>query len=242
MSNYNALIQPPDWIRKADAADSPELAIQYSDYAVWQRDWLQGERLDEQLAYWKHALADLPPQLDLLTDAPRPALQTSSGATLAFTIEPALAAQLKAFAQQENVTLFMTLLAAFQTLLFRMTGQADFAVGTPIANRTRTELEGLIGFFVNTLALRADLNGEPGFRALLGRVRETCLGAYAHQDLPFEALVDALQVERSMHRSPIFQVMLSFNDADFQPTCRAGIQVRNASTLDLARPLSTCLA
>jgi amino acid adenylation domain-containing protein len=190
----------------------PVLPIQYADYAIWQRQWLQGARLETQLAYWKQQLAGAPPGLELPTDRPRPSTQTYRGARQALELSPALTEALKALSHREGVTLFMTLLAAFQTLLHRYTGQDDIVVGSPIAGRNRPEVEGLIGFFVNTLTLRTDLSGNPTFRELLGRVREVALGAYAHQELPFEKLVEELQPERSLVRSPLFQVMLVFQN------------------------------
>ncbi|RMF32232.1 MAG: non-ribosomal peptide synthetase, partial [Chloroflexi bacterium] len=190
----------------------PELPIQYADFAAWQRKWLQGEVLERQLAYWKEQLADLPPLLELPTDRPRPAVQSFRGRTHSFVLPETLSRAIQELGRREGATLFMTLLAAFQALLYRYTGQERFAVGTPIANRNRAEIEGLIGFFVNTLVLRADFADNPTFRQVLKRVRETALGAYAHQDLPFEMLVDALQPERDLSHTPLFQVMFVLQD------------------------------
>lgn len=184
----------------------PELPIQYADFVIWQREWLQGNVVEEQLDYWKQQLADLP-VLDLPTDRPRPAVQSFRGAACLCELPRWLSAALEELSRQEGATLFMTLLAAFQSLLYRYTGQPDVAVGSPIANRGQPELEGLIGFFVNTLVLRTDLSGDPSFRELLRRVREVCLKAYAHQDLPFEKLVEELQPERNLSHNPLFQVM-----------------------------------
>jgi len=194
----------------------PELPIQYADFAHWQRNWLQGEILEAQLDYWKQQLKGLPPLLELPTDRPRPALQSFHGAHHTFILPKSLSEACKALGQQEGATLFMTMLAAFQTLLYRYTGQEDISVGTPIANRNRAELEGLIGFFVNTLVLCTDLSGEPSFRELLKRVREAALGAYAHQDLPFEMLVNALQPERDLSHTPLFQVMFILQNAPME--------------------------
>ena len=190
----------------------PELPIQYSDFAVWQREWLRGEMLETQLAYWKRQLGKIPPVLELPTDRPRPALQTFRGSRYQMAISAQLTEGLKALSQRERATLFMTLLAAFQTLLLRYTGQDDLVVGTPIANRTRVETEGLIGFFANTLVMRANLSGNPTFCEALGRVRTTAMNAYAHQDLPFERLVEELQPERDHRRNPLFQVMFVFQN------------------------------
>jgi amino acid adenylation domain-containing protein/non-ribosomal peptide synthase protein (TIGR01720 family) len=187
----------------------PELPIQYADFAVWQREWLQGGVLEAQLAYWKQQLADLP-VLQLPTDRPRPVVQTFQGACLSMTLPERLTAALKALSQREGGTLFMTFLAAFQTLLLRYTGKDDIVVGAPIANRNRAEIEGLIGFFVNSLVLRTDLSGDPSFREALSRVREVALGAYAHEDLPFEKLVEELQPERNMGRNPLYQTSLQY--------------------------------
>ncbi|MFQ5852528.1 MAG: condensation domain-containing protein, partial [Candidatus Binatia bacterium] len=190
----------------------PELPIQYADFAHWQRQWLQREVLERQVAYWKDQLAGLPPSLNLPTDRPRPSIQTYRDACQSLTLSSSLLTSLKAMSQQESVTLFMTLLAAFQILLHRCTGQNDMVVGSPIAGRTHVETEGLIGFFVNTLVLRTDLSGNPSFRELLGQVREVALGAYAHQDLPFEKLVEELQPERDLGHTPLFQVMFNFEN------------------------------
>src|SRR5438132_7385244 len=187
------------------------LMVQYADFALWQRQWLQGEVLESELAYWQRQLAGAPALLELPTDRPRPAVQTFRGATHSFELSKPLSQALKKLSQREGVTLFMTLLAAFQTLLWRYTGQADLVVGSPIANRTRAEIEGLIGFFVNTLALRTDLSGDPSFHQLLARVRQVALGAYAHPDVPFERVVEAVQPERSLSHSPLFQVVFALD-------------------------------
>jgi amino acid adenylation domain-containing protein len=200
----------------------PGLPIQYADYAVWQREWLQGEVLEAQLAYWREQLAGVP-ELALPLDHPRPAIQTFRGARHALRISQPMTEALKALSQREGVTLFMTLLAAFQTLLQRYTGQDDIAVGSPIAGRTRAEAEGLIGCFVNTLVLRTDLSGNPPFRELLQRVREVALGAHAHQDLPFERLVEALQPERRLSHAPLFQAMFSLENAPRQALHLSGL-------------------
>jgi amino acid adenylation domain-containing protein len=191
----------------------PELVIQYADFASWQRHWLQGDILQPQLDYWKQQLAGSLPVLNLPTDRRRPASQTERGALRSFEIDARLVEALNALGQQSGTTLFMLLLAAFNTLLYRYSGQDDILVGLPIANRTRAELENLIGFFVNTLVLRTDLSGEPSFRELLSRVRQMALAAYAHQDLPFETLVEVLQPERDASRTPFFQVMFVFEQA-----------------------------
>jgi amino acid adenylation domain-containing protein len=190
------------------AGREPELAelpIQYADFAVWQRDWLSGERLERQLDYWKRELEGLP-VLELPTDHPRPAFQSFRGAELPLALPGALAARLRGLGESEGCTLFMTLLAAFFVLLGRYSGQRDVVVGAPIAGRTRPELEALIGFFVNTLVLRGDLSGEPSFRELLRRVRQTALNGYANQDLPFELLVEHLHPQRDPSRNPLFQI------------------------------------
>ncbi|HEX8145435.1 MAG TPA: amino acid adenylation domain-containing protein [Pyrinomonadaceae bacterium] len=189
------------------------LKIQYADYAAWQRKWLAGDLLQAQLKYWKEQLAGIPPLLELPTDKPRPPIQSHRGALLRHALTPELSAAVRALGQQEQTTLFMTLLAAFQTLLSRYSGQQDICVGSPIAGRNRTEIEGLIGCFINTLVLRTDMSGDPSFRELLKRVRGVTLGAFANQEVPFEKLVEELRPEREMSRSPIFQVMFVLQNA-----------------------------
>jgi amino acid adenylation domain-containing protein len=191
----------------------PELPIQYVDFAVWQRQWLQGEVLQQQQDYWKQQLTDAPAVLELPTDYPRSAIQTFQGATYAFAVSPELAKALKRLSRQSGCTLFMLLLAAFQVMLARYSGQDDIVVGSPIANRNRSEVEGLIGFFVNTLVLRTSLVGHLSFRQVLQRLREVTLGAYAHQDVPFEQLVELLQPQRSLSYTPLFQVMFILQNA-----------------------------
>src|SRR5215217_4230891 len=186
----------------------PSLPIQYADFAAWQRNWLQGDVLEEQFAYWQQQLDGTLPILELPADRPRPALQTYNGSSLSFSLSRPLSESLKSLCKAKGVTLFMTLLAAFKVLLYRYTGQEDLIVGSPIANRHRQELESLIGFFVNTLAMRTDLSGNPTFKELLKRVRETALDAYANQDLPFEYLVEHLQPNRDLSHSPLVQVVL----------------------------------
>ncbi|MFP2925791.1 condensation domain-containing protein [Pyxidicoccus sp. 3LG] len=188
----------------------PPLPIQYADFAVWQRRWLQGERLDSQLAYWRKALSELEP-LALFTDSPRPSVRKHApGAGQRILLSRARITELEKLGRTQGATLFMTLLAAFQTLLYRYTGQERITVGSPIANRNRSELEGLIGFFVNSLVLCGDFRGDPPFVELLRRIREMALGAYAHPDLPFEKLVESLQPERDPSQNPLFQVIFSF--------------------------------
>ncbi|MHC5816299.1 MAG: condensation domain-containing protein, partial [Nostoc sp.] len=189
-----------------------ELPIQYADFAVWQQHWLQGEVREAQLSYWKQQLSSTPNILELPTDRPRPPIQTDQGAKQSLVLSKPLTEALKTLSQQEKVTLFMMLLAAFQTLLYRYTGQDDIVVGTPISGRNRAEIEGLIGFFVNTLVMRTDLSGTPSFREILNRVREVALGAYTNQDLPFEQLVEKLQPERNLSQTPLFQVMFQLQN------------------------------
>ncbi|HYH80602.1 MAG TPA: condensation domain-containing protein, partial [Longimicrobium sp.] len=191
----------------------PELAVQYADYAVWQREQLGGEALDRHLAYWKERLAGAPELLELPTDRPRPAVQTYRGAHEGITLSGELLAGLEALGRNEGATLYMTLLGAFQALLGRYGGSEDVVVGSPISGRTRREVEELIGLFLNTLVLRADLSADPTFRELLGRVREGTLGAFEHQEIPFERLVTELQPGRSLSYSPLFQVMFVLQEA-----------------------------
>jgi non-ribosomal peptide synthetase component F len=200
--------------REGRESPLPALPVQYADYAVWQREHLRGELLERQLSYWRERLAGAPELLELPTDHPRPAVQTFRGAIERFELPGELLERLRALVRSEGATLYMGVLAAFQVLLSKYGGSDDIVVGSPIAGRTRKEVAGLIGFFVNTLVLRTDLSGDPSFRALLGRVREVTLGAYEHQELPFETLVAELQPERSLSHSPLFQVTFSLNDVE----------------------------
>ena len=206
-----------------------ELPIQYPDFAEWQREWLQGEVLEEHLDYWLKSLAGAPAMLKLPTDHPRPAQQSFKGANVALKLSQPLSRSLVEFSQRQGVTLFMTTLTAFQTLLFRYTGQEDIVVGTPIAGRNREEIEGLIGFFVNTLALRTNVSGNPTFRELLGRVKEVALGAYAHQELPFEKLVEELNPERNVSHSPVFQVMFGMQNVPRDTPAMNGLSITRVS-------------
>ncbi len=216
------------------------LPIQYADFAIWQRQWLQGDVLQSQLSYWQQQLKDAPALLSLPTDRPRPAVQTFAGSYQKFALSVELTDRLVKLSQEEGSTLFMTLLAAFDTLLYRYTGVADILVGSPIANRDRSEIEGLIGFFVNTLVMRTNLAGNPSFSELLGRVREVALSAYAHQNLPFEMLVEALQPERDLGHTPLFQVVFNLQNAPVQELELAGLTVSSlpvestATKVDLA--------
>ncbi|QDG60168.1 non-ribosomal peptide synthetase [Pseudomonas sp. NIBRBAC000502773] len=212
-----------------EAPPLPALPIQYSDYALWQRRWLEAGEQARQLEYWQARLGDEHPVLELPTDRTRPAMPSYQGTRHTFAIEPALAAQLRTCAQQHNVTLFMLLLGAFNVLLHRYTGQGDIRVGVPIANRNRTEVEGLIGFFVNTQVLRTELSGQTRVAELLQGIKEHALGAQAHQELPFERLVEALKVERSLSHTPLFQVMYNH-----QPVVADIASVSTASGLELA--------
>ncbi|WP_329571773.1 non-ribosomal peptide synthetase [Kitasatospora sp. NBC_01266] len=211
--------------RQQRAAELPALAVQYADYARWQREWLTGDTLERQLAYWRTRLAGVEP-LELPTDHRRPAQRTGEGATIAFAVPAELNERLKSTAAGHGASLFMTLLAAFQLLLAKYSGQQDITVGTPIAGRNRAELEELIGFFVNTLVLRTDLSGDPTFAELLDRVKETALGAYEHQDLPFERLVEELAPQRDLSRNPLFQTMFVLqNVPDFDTWQLPGLAV-----------------
>jgi amino acid adenylation domain-containing protein len=195
----------------------PKLPIQYADFAVWQQQWLSGKVLDTQLTYWKEQLAGIPPILELPTDRPRPPIQTFRGRTQSFQLSQELTLKLKTLSQQSEVTLFMTLLAAFATLLYRYSGQDDIVIGSPIANRNRKEIEPLIGFFVNTLVLQTNLVGNPTFLELIVRVRQMALAAYTHQDLPFEKLVEAVQPQRNLSHHPLFQVMFILQKTGLEP-------------------------
>lgn len=203
----------------------PELPIQYADFAIWQRQWLQGKVLQTQLSYWQQQLAELP-ILQLPTDRPRPPIQTFRGATQSLVLSQSLTTAIKALTKQSKVTLFITLLAAFKSFLHRYTGQEDIVVGSGIANRTRSEINGLVGFFVNTIVLRTKLSGNPSFYELLGRVRKVALEAYTHQDLPFEKLVKELRPERDLDHTPLFQVMFVLQNAPIPSLNLPGLILR----------------
>ncbi|MGZ4106644.1 MAG: amino acid adenylation domain-containing protein, partial [Tumebacillaceae bacterium] len=206
------------------ASPLPDLQVQYADFAVWQRDWLQGDELDRQLTYWTEKLGGDLPVLQLPTDRPRSKRQTYRGSFHSFVVAAPLAGKIKTVSKREEATLFMTLLAVYKTLLYRYTGQEDLLVGTPIANRNRREIEGVIGFFVNTLVLRTDLSGNPTFSELVHRLRKVALGAYAHQELPFEKLVEELQPERDMSHSPLFQAMFTLQNHSSQTMQLSGLE------------------
>jgi amino acid adenylation domain-containing protein len=221
----------------------PELRIQYADFASWQRQWLQGEVLERQLAYWREHLAGAPAVLNLRLARQRPDEQTYSGLTRRVTLPGVSLSALKALARRHDATLFMTVLAAFQVLLRHYSGEDDIVVGTDVANRGRKETEGLIGFFINQLALRTDLSDDPRFGELLGRVRETALAAYAYQDLPFEKLVDAVRLDRHLRHAPVFQLKIFVQNAPLPPLELPGLTLapleleRGAANLDLTLAL-----
>jgi amino acid adenylation domain-containing protein len=194
-------------------ASLSELPLQYSDFAYWQRQWLQGEALKNHLTFWKDYLSGANTILDLHTDRPRPPAQSFRGARQSFRIPSDVVDSIKSLAQQERATLFAALLPAFQTLLYRYTNQEDITVGTPVANRNKVEIENLIGFFVNTVAMRVDLSGDPIFRQLLGRAREAILEVQTHQEIPFERVVEEVQPKRELNRAPLFQVMFVLQNA-----------------------------
>jgi amino acid adenylation domain-containing protein len=212
----------------------PNLPIQYADFAIWQRQWLSDQRLETQLDYWKTQLADATP-LEFPTDQPRSSVQNHKGARQSTIISQKLTEALKELSRRSNATLFMTLLAAFKILLYRYTLQEDIIVGTPIAGRNQTETEGLIGCFINTLALRTDLGGNPSFLELLSRVRQVALDAYTHQEMPFEKLVEELQPERNLSRNPVFDVMFNFINTPVTALEFPGLSV---SSLELNEPES----
>jgi amino acid adenylation domain-containing protein len=202
----------------------PELPFQYADFAVSQRQWLQDDVVGAHVAYWTARLAGAP-SLQLPLDRSRPAVQTYAGATHPFDIPPHVCERLRSWSQAEGATSFMTMLAAFDTLLYRYSGQEDFVVGVPVSNRTRSETEGMVGFFVNMLPVRAEMSGEPTFRELVRRVKQSCLEAYAHQDLPFARLVEHLQPRRDLSRSPVFQVNLVSYDTPSLPRVQSAISI-----------------
>ncbi len=215
-----------DAFSRGEASPFPELKIQYADFATWQRGWLQGAALEQQLNYWRKQLANIPDQLELPIDKPRPAVQQFRGATESITLSQELTEKLRALSYKQGSTIYMCLLAIFQTLLYRYSGQTDIVTGSPIANRTRSEIEGLIGFFVNALVLRTKVDGDLTVRQMIARVREVCLGAYAHQDVPFEQLVEELQPERDLSRQPLFQVMFILQNLPQDISVSTGLTIK----------------
>ena len=200
---------------QGDPSPLPKLKLQYADYAAWQREWLQGEVLEEQLSYWRRRLAGAPSVLELPTDKPRPPRQSHRGSRVSMQLEPETTRLLKSLSRRHNTTLFITVLAGFQALLSRWSGETDIVVGTVVAGRNKAETENLIGFFVNTLAMRTDLSGDPMIAELLARATEVCLGAFGHQDVPFEKLIEELGIDRDMSRTPLVQAVLVLqNTAD----------------------------
>ncbi len=204
----------------------PKLPLQYADFAIWQRNRLSGKELDRQLNYWKNKLTGISPVIELPTDRPRPPIQTYRGGIEWFFLESTILNRLNKLSGQAGTSLFMTLMAAFSVLLYRYSDQEDICLGSPIANRNVKEIEPLIGFFVNTLVFRNNLSGNPSFTEILGRVKQTCLDAYAHQDLPFEKLVEALQPERSQSHNPLFQVMFALHNAPLGEFKLPGLKIR----------------
>nr|WP_326491738.1 non-ribosomal peptide synthetase [Myxococcus stipitatus] len=211
--------------REGKPSQLPELSVQYADYSVWQRGWLQGAVMEAQLAYWRRALADAPPHLELPTDHPRPPQQTFEGDVVPLHLPLALSESLEAMGRGVGATPFMVLLAALQFLLHRYSGQEDILVGSPIAGRTTTEVEGLVGYFANTLVLRARVHEQDTFRELLTRVRDTTLGAYEHQEMPFEKLVEALQPVRDPSRTPLFQVTFALHSEPLPDVSLPGLSL-----------------
>jgi FkbH-like protein len=203
------------------------LPLQYADFALWQRSWLQGKELERQVEYWRKQLGDAPDRLALPADYARPEVQAYRGGRLYFKLNKELSTGLHTLSRREGATLFMTLLAGFDALLWRYSGQTDIVVGSPVANRSRAELEGLIGFFANNLVLRARLSGDMRFSELLSQIKETCLRAYQHQDLPFEKLVDELQPKRDLSRNPLFQVMFILQNTPLEDLAVSGLMVES---------------
>jgi amino acid adenylation domain-containing protein len=232
--SMNVLLRELSTLYRAFAEHQPDplppLAIQYPDYAIWQRQWLSGERLQAQADYWRDGLADAPVLLELPTDRPRPAQQSFAGASLPLQLDPELTRALKQLAQQHGTTLFMTMLTAWAIVLARLSGQDDLVIGSPSANRHRSEIEPLIGFFVNTLALRIDVCGDPSVSELLARVRRTTLAAQEHQDLPFEQVVEIVKPPRRLDHTPLFQVMFAWQSGNALELNLPGIEAQCAPT------------
>ncbi|MDN7780186.1 condensation domain-containing protein, partial [Burkholderia orbicola] len=215
----------------------PDLPIQYADYAAWQHQWLDGPALEPQLEFWRSHLHGAPALLELPTDRPRPPAQSYRGGSVALTLSAPLTSGLRALAQRHGATLFMTLLTGWAVLLSRLSGQHDVVVGTPVANRRHAELESLIGFFVNTMALRVNVADDPGVDELMARVRAFMLDAYAHQDVPFEQVVEAVQPARSLGHNPLFQAMLALNNTSARSLSLPGLEL---AAYDIPRTTTQC--
>jgi non-ribosomal peptide synthetase component F len=231
---YQELAALYEGICKGQPVHLPELSIQYADFAVWQRQYLQGETLDKLVTYWKRQLEGAPPQLALPTDHPRPPVQSLRGGKVFFVLPQALVEQANELSRQENVTQFMTLLAAFNVFLLGFTGQEDISLGSPIAGRNRVQTEALVGFFINTLLYRTRLSGNPTFRELQARVRELTLGAFAHQDMPFEKLVEVIGPPRDLSRNPLFQVNFRVANVPPAPLMLPGLTIVPLDLIDNA--------
>ncbi len=225
--------------RNGEADPLPPLGIQYADYAEWQRDWLQGEELTRQVDFWQQHLAAAPALLELPLDRPRPAVQSYAGSTVPVTLSPELTARVRAFSHRHGVTPFMTLFAGWGLLLSRLSGQRDIVIGTPVANRQRREVENLIGFFVNTLAVRLRFEDQPSVAALLAQVKQTTLAAFAHQDLPFEQVVEAVQPQRSLSHSPLAQVTFTWNNHEHVQTDGSTLQLPGLALAPVSRANET---
>src|SRR5439155_10500969 len=213
-------------LSRGEPAMLPALPLRYRDFARWQRSWLQGETLEAQLSHWRARLAGAPQVLELPTDRPRASVRSERGKIYSFMLPLELADALRGLARREGATLFMTLLAGFTLLLSRYSGQQDLLVGTPVANRSRAEIEDMVGVFVNTLVLRADLSGDPSASEFLARMREVCLDAYAYQDLPFERLVEEMRPQRDLSRNPLFPVMFALQNVPQPPLELPGLAVK----------------
>ncbi|WP_157201893.1 non-ribosomal peptide synthetase [Massilia sp. Root335] len=227
LSEFSALYSA---FREGRRSPLPPLSVQYADYAIWQRSWLKGEVLKTQLAYWKQQLAGSPPALELPTDFPRPPISSNRGAVISFAISKDATLELTMLAKRESATLYMVMLAAFQALLSRWSRQEDIVVGSPIAGRTVQATEGLIGFFVNTLAIRLNLSGKPSFVELLARTRKAVIAAQHHQDVPFERVIQELDVDRNLSRHPLFQVMFAFQNISTVSMQLSGLTVSKLAT------------
>jgi hypothetical protein len=217
----NELVKLYESYDKGKPSALAPLNIQYADFAIWQRNYIKDDVLNKKISYWKEKLQGVEP-LQVPVDFARPAVQSTKGASVGFTVDKELTGKFHELSQKQGTTMFMTLLAAFKVLLFRHTGQADICVGTPIAGRQQQEVEGLIGFFVNTLALRDEVRGESSFAEFLQQVKSTTVDAYEHQEVPFEKVVEAVMVQRDMSRSPLFQVMFILQNAPDVPNLQLG--------------------